>query len=236
MVCVSPGDGPMRCARACTASNTAEICGEGFRCYARQGELGATQGVCGKPAAEGEPCDRAAFVYCGSGTSCITPSAERSDGLCFRVCSPRAQSADCTEGRVCADPFSSRPETGICVPPIPRGERCDHAALRFCGPGELCARPGPDSWGMCHRRCAQDSDCTDGESCVEPSAGIRFCAQPVPRDGRCSATLDQYCGRGDICVSIGADNFCKQDCTASNTCAAGQTCSRLEGSDRKACL
>ncbi len=237
MTCGAVADqGPHRCSKPCSATTAAEVCGEGGRCFARPGQVGASDGFCARPAGEGDTCDNTKLTFCsGRGLSCITPTRDRTDGQCFRLCDPGLSPTDCGSGQVCADPFPSTPEKGICVAPIPAGEKCDHTQLKFCGTGELCARPGPDTWGFCHKRCTADTDCTSPQTCVEPTEGIRFCSDAVPLDGRCSAPNDLYCARGDMCVRVGSDTLCKRDCTDSGTCPTG-TCSTLDGSERKACL
>lgn len=232
-----PPNGEERCSRACSASTAAEVCGTEMTCFARPRRSGETSGFCARPAGEGEACDATRLIFCsGENLTCITPTEERSDGTCFRRCDPSLGAAHCAAGQVCADPFPSTPNVGICVVPLEAGARCDHTELRFCATGELCARPGPDSWGYCHTRCVDDADCSGQQTCVEPTEGIRFCADAVPLDGICSAFDDLYCARGDMCVRVGDETLCKRDCTEKGACPSGLVCTALDGSDRMACL
>jgi hypothetical protein len=236
LACAEVGGDVRRCSKDCSAKNAAEVCGTGGKCFSRPGST--TQGFCGRISSEGEACDSAALLYCsGKQLSCIVPTTGATLGKCFLRCDPSAP--DCAAGKSCADPFPDA-TTGICVvPPGPYPKQCDHAQLVFCGKGEACTRPSSASFGYCHLRCvAGASACPAGEECAEPDPGVKICVKPVATNQRCAALDDRYCGVKDICVKVGADTVCRVDCTAKGeaACTSPARCSKLDGSDRKACL
>jgi len=238
-----------RCSRDCTAADAAEVCGAARQCFARPGGAGGA-GFCGTAAGKGQACGDAELRKCtGSSLVCLNAGGDTL-GKCFRLCDSTAADPNpaCEAGESCADLFPDDPALGVCVVPVAGyPARCDYATLDYCGRGEAGVRPGEGSWGYCHDRCGTSADCAGGQQCASPSAGLQICVSPVARcDGsdpsacpECAAASDEYCGPGDICVRLAKETVeylvCKQDCTATKTCARG-TCSALTGTDRFACL
>lgn len=234
-----------RCSKDCSAADAAKICGEARKCFARPGGSAAT-GYCGSAATEGQPCADSQLVKCtGDALVCVNAGGETA-GRCFHYCDPRVAdpNPECAPGTSCANLFPDDPAKGVCVVPVARyPARCDYSTLAFCGRNEACVRPTEEPWGYCHTRCASPSDCTGGESCAQPTTGLSICVAPVARCvgaatagcAACSAADDRYCGAEDLCVRLGGDTVCKQDCTGGKACAAG-ACKPVVGTERSVCL
>ncbi|HEY3448530.1 MAG TPA: hypothetical protein VGK67_19395 [Myxococcales bacterium] len=239
-----------RCSKDCTSADGARICGAARQCFSRPGGSGSSNGFCGTAAAEGQPCGDIELLKCTGGSLVCINAGGDTLGQCFKVCDPTTAdpNPDCAQGQSCADLFPSDPTRGVCL--VPAGSfptKCDYATLAYCGRGEACVRPGDESWGYCHDRCSAPADCTGGLVCATPSTGLEICVAAVARcEGadpstcaECTATKDEYCGPEDVCVRLTQASteylVCKQDCTATKTCAKG-ACSALTGTDRFACL
>lgn len=242
--CVSVGSGVQRCAQSCASQSS---CGQGLACFAQVGASSGAPGYCASQASAGQACDSAALVFCnGDNLTCVTASADQTAGQCFEYCDPRKAepNPECAAGQSCAGLFPDDPSLGICVAPAGTYPRqCNYASLAFCGNGQLCVRPTTQAYGYCHTRCSKDSDCTDGERCLTPAAGISICVAPVARCAAddaacpsCGGEQDAYCAPEDLCVSLGQARVCKADCTAGEDCPANTACAAVGASGSSVCL
>lgn len=239
-----------RCSKDCTSTDYQKVCGSARQCFNRPGTTGSSGGFCATAAAEGQSCGDVELLKCvGKDLVCINGGGDTL-GQCFKLCDPTSADPNpaCATGQSCSDLFPDDPTRGVCLVPVAGyPEKCDYATLAYCGRGEACVRPGDDSWGYCHDRCSAPGDCTGGQVCSSPSTGLNICVAAVARCAgsdpkgcpACAAAQDAYCGPDDICVRLTKDAVeyvvCKQDCTATKTCAAG-TCTALTGTARFACL
>jgi MYXO-CTERM domain-containing protein len=93
---------------------------------------------------------------CAGDLACIQgPTAEE------HRCRPRCDlvAGDCPAGGVCADFAGS----GVCIPASLEGLPC---APELCDGATICVGDTVDD-ATCHRRCAEDTDCDEGQSCTD---------------------------------------------------------------------
>lgn len=82
-------------------------------------------------------------------------------GVCLQPCTLNKDDA-CPGGFSCLD-IINKPEEGLCVRTVERGETCDEPKGEFCQPGNLCLSDS-GSW-RCYQDCSDSSECDDDKMC-----------------------------------------------------------------------
>jgi hypothetical protein len=228
--------------------------GSGGRGLPNTGGTGGTGGgdasVEPGEAEEGFPC--ATDADCGLATGGAQLECVESGFANFGVCARPCMGADsCADDEVCLtlggiDPRCTNlidEEFALCG--IIETSDCDEEA------GLVCLYLPEQPYGACTTLCDSAGD-TDGGAPNEACNADQFCrantvdAQGGPLDGvcgmhaargeECGIFLGAFCDPGDICgpqtLPITDDTLfvCLQDCSGMTNCAAGTTCTQVEGS------
>jgi hypothetical protein len=206
---------------------------------------------------EGDQCTTT--MECGTGLTCI---AAKVGGTNVRICARScAQDTDCGKSdaggkgtEVCDSPYTMLARDAHCI-------NLEPDAFAYCGVGETSACDGdraclyfPNSTiGVCVDLCATDPTmdagleglpamCPAGGNlkCVSnvvenPAVGV--CGTQVALGGECGIETGVFCSGTDICVpdDLNADEgpqHCREDCTDTNACAGGGTCSAVMSQGR----
>jgi hypothetical protein len=155
------------------------------------------------------------------------------------ICTPCDTDSDCGAGK-CAQDARGR---GYCT------RRCNYTGDLTCDAGSYCRQLGttPNDFfcypleGVCAADgedcapCNRDQDCKDPMKCIEPFAGVKFCARPCPGDKICPKA-NMACGettlvQGEWCLPLVAGapkaqcgalplGFC-ESCRTNEECESG---------------
>jgi hypothetical protein len=132
---------------------------------------------------------------------------------------------------------SSAASTGMIDPNPDKGDPCTQdsdcgAPLAKCSKGNICT--GSLDGDAFETECtsSQEADCA-GNSCIE------FPANAQNKTGICSmpCDVDEDCGSGAACISLGGANlYCLSVCTTDMDCANGFVCVDTPMAMGKACF
>jgi formylglycine-generating enzyme required for sulfatase activity len=86
-----------------------------------------------------------------------------------------------------------------------------------CAINSECNQPLVCAFRTCHDACKSSRDCPDSERCVASDRPFSVCQLPSERD--CS--YNSQCGTGQVC---GVDGQCRDQCSTTRDCVAGQLC------------
>ncbi len=202
------------------------------------GSDGVPEGTCVAQAAPGEGCGLVGLAFCDPGLACVVFAEDAGAGVCFAPCDPTASPDPCAAPQECLGVFGD-PTQGLCAVPGATGGSCDDSRLLFCPKGQICLGGLADA-GSCYVRClpADSSQCPELESCVEPTGDPRvgICAQPQADGMPCDPPGGTFCEAQSFCIEdADGGGSCHQDCTAGESCPAGQSCLPIEGSNQSAC-
>ncbi len=215
------------------------------------------------------PCDSGLFtagrVMCPENWNCAPTGGglgvcRRGESEVFGLCEVTSLNP-CPTGTYCrpfttdfprpsGDRFALPRGTGMCVPPVREGGKCESdfgatgvAAGRQCEPGLRCdTMPGTTSGALrCQRPCTSDDECpcstgTTTISCIGASSSSGVCNFCFADRTECDPSVGACCNANATCQEVSfAGNSepqcCVEDgtsCSSTNECCNGSIC-RKEG-------
>jgi hypothetical protein len=220
------------------------------------GTAGKTAGTGGATGSgmlgEGDQCTTT--NECGAGLTCITAAVQQTPvRICARSC---AMDGDCGKSdaggkgtEVCDSPYTELARDAHCI-------NLEPDAFAYCGVGETSACDNdraclyfPNSTiGVCVDLCAADPTMDagiEGLPAMCPAGGnlkcvpnvvandaVGVCGTQVAKDAECGIEMGIFCSGTDICVpdDLNADEgpqHCREDCTDTNACTGGGTCTAV---------
>jgi hypothetical protein len=215
------------------------------------GKSGAGSGAAGAgnhgSVTEGQEC--ALPADCASGLSCVISGIVEPDQsvaavrICARAC---GSEADCDQDETCQT-LTNKPADAHCW-------KLQTEPLKPCGPSDtsMCAAPldcfhtsddGNVPLGICFNYCKSPGgtnpqpdvvleQCPDSLDCVGGSmTEVGICAHGAKRGDACNPDVGSVClDSSDFCLgmSAGGDAQCLQNCTGTNKCDDGKTCTVIQ--------
>jgi hypothetical protein len=206
------------------------------------GTTGPMTGAGDRP--EGAPCNSVAD--CESSLACVL--MEIPDGrvrVCARGCT---DAAECTEGERCESPFTDLPADRHCINyKADPYDECGVADTSLCADPRECLYFEGEGYGLCVNYCQTDPTedagipnipamCPDNLTCLTglvQNDAIGLCGTPAARDAECGLETGRFCDTtADICIPDDlmdpmSAQHCREDCTRTNMCTGGGTCTMV---------
>ena len=197
---------------------------------------------------EGRQCGTPTTGACAEGLACIDMLAVQTPvKICARPCT--ATGNECPSGEVCDSPYTNLARDAHCINQVDAPyEICGVGETSDCAGERFCLYFPRSTLGLCVNFCATDPTqdagiaglplaCPDAaQQCVSgvvAEEAIGVCGSEVARDAECGIDTGRFCMGDDVCAPDNPDDemslqHCRENCTETNTCAGGGTCTEVD--------